>query len=555
MKLSILYSTTLLQLVLATTSYANILSITSQPSYTASSQISTSTGTSGIFTNIQQIVWTSAGAAYVSNTPEAPNWIATIDWSIQGSSAEAGQEFTLHLPNVYKFTDSNPLVALSVNNQDYAVCTYFSGQNIVNYSELQCVVSSLVTSSTSVTGVLNIPFTFNAGFGITSNELSSANAFQSGNNTITWTAGNSQLSTTVNFASGIETTLVKDPATLNFLARTLISTNQQQHMVMGSTCDNTFSGVIGFDFSASAGNGTIDCNSVLVGMTNSLNPWYFPKTNEHVTFTKTCNGPILVINYSSIPAGYRVVAEALITPAKGSSQTNVYYTNILTYNSQLVNYGYGVYWSNYNNGNSNSNGIEIVYSTDTWTGTETTVTTLPYTSTLGATETIEVLVPVSSKLSPSISTLVQSSSIAVSHVSIKSSGFSSSTMKSTRVNISSSIKPTSSTTSSIKSSSATKTITITKTVPLIGPSTKTSTIYPTTPGGTIIVEIETPVRFVTKTTTWSKTYTSTSTLYRNGAPTGTIEIEVPFPSPSTSTPWIQQWLQELENSLKNLFHW
>ena len=346
---------------------------------------------SGVFGSIDSIGYSSGSSTFNDDNPSDLYWNSVVNWKLSGATMSPGDTFTLHMPNVFRIAADTDTVGMLVNSNEYATCTFFSGEVVVAYSELQCVVNAALVPGIDASGTINFPFVFNAGFGGNAVDLTGANAYQVGSNNIVWKDGANDVQGTAVFQAGSSFNIVNDPDVLNYVVRKLPSVGQVQHIVLGATCESgTFSGQIGLIFNS---GDQIACNNANVGMSNAINSWYFPTTSSNVQYTGSCSGSQYVVNFENAPAGYRVFMDLEISPNAGSL-VDVSYVNDIVCNGQTKTHSDKVSWSQIPNTPPGSNGSEIIWTTVTWTGSTTRVTTLPFNSTNGHTQTIEIDVPI-----------------------------------------------------------------------------------------------------------------------------------------------------------------
>ncbi|RLV83161.1 Agglutinin-like protein, partial [Meyerozyma sp. JA9] len=346
---------------------------------------------SGIFTGFSNLVWQN-GANYYKALPGFPSWLATLDWSIQGSKYKAGDTFDLNMPCVFKFTTNDQTVELKVNNDAYATCTLYSGEIVTAYSQLQCTISDLVNAQTDVSGTVTVPLAFNVGGSANEVDIEDANCYTAGQNTVTFTDGDHKISIDVNFNSG-PTAGGINPDQIIYSSRVIPTLNKLQHYLVAGNCPNGYSsGTLAFTVS----NTNLDCSSFHAQVTSQLNSWYYPENSQDFNFQTSCSANTFTVTYSNIPAGLRPFIDILGSTTSASGGTPVTYTNnyYCVGDRTLHRNSRSVTWGSYKNADSGSNGNAVVLTTKTWTGTTTRVTTLPYNTNPGNTKTIEVDVPI-----------------------------------------------------------------------------------------------------------------------------------------------------------------
>ena len=320
---------------------------------------------SGIFTGFSNLVWQN-GASYYKALPGFPSWLATFEWSIQGSKYKAGDTFTLHMPCVFKFTADTQTVQLMVNNDVYATCNLYSGELITSYSELQCTISDLVNDQTDVSGTLTVPLAFNVGGSANDVDIEGANCYTAGQNTVTFTDGNNQISRNVNFNSGATAGNI-DTDQIIYSSRVIPTLNKLQHYLVAGSCDNGYSsGTLAFTTS----NTRLDCSTYHAQITLQLNSWSFPENTQDFNFQTSCSGNTFSVTYYNIPAGFRPFIDILGSTTSSSSGTPVTYTNNYYCNGDryIHSNSKSVTWSSYKNADSGSNGNAVAFTTKTGTG-------------------------------------------------------------------------------------------------------------------------------------------------------------------------------------------
>ncbi|EGW34041.1 uncharacterized protein SPAPADRAFT_134874, partial [Spathaspora passalidarum NRRL Y-27907] len=345
---------------------------------------------SGIFTSFDSLVWQKA-ASYPFAGPAYPSWISTLSWKIDGSTMSPGDTFTLNLPCVFKFTTSQTTVNLNVGSVNYATCTFNPGDIVVAFSKLECVLLDTVTPSLDAHGTVNFPVAFNVGGSALSTDLQDSTCFHNGQNTVSYYDGDNKLSTQATFAGGS----TDDPSKIVYVNRVVPSLNKQQHYLLGGNCPSGYrSGSIGMKIQNSGSQ--IDCSSVQMAITNSLNDWYFPENaDENFSYTYSCSSTSFVVNYQNIPAGYRPFIDALVQVNNGVSiSMNYVNTYTCTGSSRSTNNGKTISWGAYENNVAGGNGEAVEVVTQTYTGSTTKISTMPFSTSSDTTKTIVVNVPI-----------------------------------------------------------------------------------------------------------------------------------------------------------------
>ncbi|ODV79533.1 bacterial adhesin [Suhomyces tanzawaensis NRRL Y-17324] len=343
---------------------------------------------SGVFTSFDSLKY-QKGANYPNITPATPSWVATLSWSLDAAKVAPGDTFTLTLPCVFKFTTDSNTINLQADGATYATCTLTGGEILVPYSSMQCTVTNQISNVNLADGTVYFPLTFSVGGSANLADLQNANCFTAGTNTVTFKDGDKALSTTVDFNGGSSNNQGID--SLNYNLKVLPSINTYQHYALAGNCpDGYSSGTLGI----SGVNAVIDCSSVHAGITNDINAWYYPKSSSSdFQFQASCSSNQYTITYSNIPAGYRPFIDFLSTNP-GVSLRTVYTDTFTCKNGRRTNDGLTRTWGSYNNGGTGSNGNVVKIVTLTWTGTTTGITTLPFSTGPGNTQTVVVEVPV-----------------------------------------------------------------------------------------------------------------------------------------------------------------
>ncbi|EGW30963.1 uncharacterized protein SPAPADRAFT_156463 [Spathaspora passalidarum NRRL Y-27907] len=354
------------------------------------STIVSSKDNTGFFTSFDSLVW-EKGGNYPIISPATPNWIGTFSWTINGTTMEPGDTFTLHMPCVFKFTTHETMIEVGTDDKIFAICTFHPGDIVVAFSELKCTLLDTVTPLTEAYGTLRFPFTFNPGTSAINTDLKCATKFFDGLNTIIFTEGDKELSTQATFEGGYTYT---DPDDLVYSNRIIPTLNKMQPYLLGGNCPDGYeSGKIGMEILR--GTGLIDCNSIHARISNSFNPWYHPRSaSNSFDYTTECTSTSFVVEYQNIPAGYRPFIDMLVKVQK-NVQLSLKYINTFTCanSSSEVNKGTELTWTPYRNDNADAEGKEVVAITSTYSGRTTSITTLPHQSS-DETITIVVAIPV-----------------------------------------------------------------------------------------------------------------------------------------------------------------
>ena len=425
----------------------------------------------GVFTKIDTIEHHPNTGTYYPNIPENPSWKAVLDWSLSKEKYAAGDTFKLDLPCVSKFTSTTSSVSLNAAGVDYATCDFHNGLLTVPFSELQCTVLPTFTGARDVSGTVSFSFVFNIGSGGFGVDLTCAKKFQSGETTITWNDGKKDVSGVATFYPGysqdlgrLETGIfnVRKLPDLGLFESSFLTTDR---------CPHGYD-VITFGMRVPSGT-NIDCLSTHVGITNDLNDWYKPKSIKDFPFSGRCERDGYVVTMRDVPAGYYPVMDFLERPGQGYIQLQYVDTFVCAGYSEQIDLTTNINWNGYQDSDPGSEGNVVIYTTKTWTGSTTRVTTWPYhTGVPSQTITVEVDLPTS--------------------------------------------------TNAVTTTTSTWTGTYTTTF------TETDT-----PGGTdtVIIDVPTPTNAVTTTTsTWTGTYTTTFTETDTPGGTDTVVVDVPEPT-------------------------
>ena len=491
---------------------------------------------SGVFTKIDSLVY-EAGANYPTRAPSNPSWIATVNWVIDGSKFSAGDTFTLNLPCVFKFTTNDQTVDLVAGSTTMASCSFNPGELVVDYSELSCRMSDNVVSTTNAKGSIRFPFVFNIGGSSNPNDIKDASCLTDGTNTISFFDGDNELTTTANFEGG--SLINENPQSIVYRNRVVPSLGQQQHYLLAGNCPNGYSsGTLGFSFT----NGVADCGSAHQAISDSFNTWFMPESaSSDFQYTTSCDRNGFFIDYQNIPAGFRPFIDILGSPTGGSLRVRYTNTYVCAGSYRPIDSSRVVSWGSYQNSGTGSGGSQVVVTieTNTWTGTYTQVTTLPYTS--GGTKTIEVNVPV-----PSTTITITGTDSITETTTLPFTTGGTKTIEVivpppvTTITVTGSVTETQTTTLPVVSGE-TETVEIivptpVTTITITGSVTETqTTTLPIVSGETETVEIIVPTPVTTITITGSVTETQTTTLPIVSGETETVEIIVPTPVTPVTT--------------------
>ncbi|RLV91283.1 Agglutinin-like protein 1 [Spathaspora sp. JA1] len=311
------------------------------------------------------------GSSTILN-PVKTGWNAILSWEVDGSWMKPGDTFTLNMPCVYRFTNTEPSIHLTENSIDYANCIFSPGDIALEYSELKCVLLPTVNQLTKAIGTISIPLTFNAGYSASTIDLKCSKYFHDGVNTVSFYDGDNVLSTQATFQRGVSTTA----SIIVYELRNIPSLNKQQQYLLQGTCARGYSqgrlGVIIY-----GGTGLIDCSSVRAYASNSFNDWYLPESIDEILFTLDCSSREVNVRYENVPAGYRVFLEVFYHRTAGV-QLDVDYVNryICAGSSVIHENSVAILWQAYFGEQIVPKDLEVV--TKTWTGSTIQMSTATY---------------------------------------------------------------------------------------------------------------------------------------------------------------------------------
>ncbi|KGQ84357.1 hypothetical protein MEO_04787, partial [Candida albicans P94015] len=470
--------------------------------------VSTAKTITGVFNSFNSLTWANA-ANYGYQTPETPTWTAVLGWSLNSTTADAGDTFTLIMPCVFKFITSQTSVDLTADGVSYATCDFNAGEEFTTFSSLSCTVNSVSVSYDKASGTVKLPFSFNVGGTGSSVDLTDSKCFTAGKNTVTFTDGDTEISTSVDFqASPISSS--------GYIAsaRVVPSLNKASSLFVSPQCENGYtSGIMGFVTSQGA---TIDCSNINIGISKGLNDWNFPVSSESFTYTKTCSSSGIIVEYENVPAGYRPFVDAYISSENVEQYTLTYANEYTCKNGNTVVDPFTLTWTGYKNSEADSNGDIIVVTTKTVTASTTAVTTLPFNPTVDKTETIEVLQP------------IPTTTITTSYVGVTTSyeTFTATIGGTATVIVDTPYH-----------------ITTTVTTFWTGSVTTTTTYSnPTGSVDTVIVELPSPAPTVTTTEFWSESFASTTTVTNPPDGTNSVIIKEPYnPTVTTTEFWSESF--------------
>ncbi|KAG7664413.1 uncharacterized protein J8A68_002086 [[Candida] subhashii] len=348
------------------------------------SATATSKAISGIFTSFDSLEWKGNG---YPQEPHSKSWFVTMSWRIDGSQAAAGDTFKLTLPYVFKFTTTDSSVDLKVDQTSYATCKFQPGETLIEFSELECIMLSSVVPTTYAIGTITFSMVFACGGSLFPIELKAASQFDQGVNEISFWDGKNQLS--------IQTTFAKSAAMDNLVYknRGLPVLNKVSLLAGAGTCPYGYlSGTLGMTIETR--NIQLDCSNIHGGISNDLNPWHLPKSiSTDFDFTLSCSTYKVTMNYQKIPEGYRPFLDSL-GKITGAGFQDIKYENYFRCSDERwLEKGWTISWDPKELGLTGSDGWDVVYTTSTWTGSYTQLTTMPFSTGIDKTMTIIVQVP------------------------------------------------------------------------------------------------------------------------------------------------------------------
>ncbi|EGW32297.1 uncharacterized protein SPAPADRAFT_153035 [Spathaspora passalidarum NRRL Y-27907] len=359
-----------------------LILVTFSLSITLSKQIT------GVFTSFDSLEWEGKGEPM----PAYPTWWASLSWEIDGSIMNSGDTFTLHMPCVFKFATSEDQLDLVTVNPDtgnpitYAACNLISGDVVVSFSELQCILSEEVQASTHVFGSLNVPIIFNIGFAGSNVDLVCASMFQKGTNMISFSDGDTIISTEAEFGQG-RTQMFRESSVLNKAELILVHDNFD-------LCGEGLS-LLGLVMEFETPGGRFDCNSMGVGITNELNAWGAPTTFEKLLEPiPICDNTLFAYDFRrGVPPGFPFIYISVKLPNR-----QPYFITLSTiYNCDGGGDAYRTTSSisgTYANDDPGPDVDAVDLVTQTYTGSSTQVSTVTFDPNLDRTMTIIVQVPV-----------------------------------------------------------------------------------------------------------------------------------------------------------------
>ncbi|KAK6460831.1 Hyphally regulated cell wall protein N-terminal-domain-containing protein [Scheffersomyces coipomensis] len=299
-----------------------VTSSLTEETYLSSDSINTATPSSkGLgFTHIENIDPVHVISSSVSSAgfAMAPVWNASVGWELQVGRT-LGSNFSLTLPNVFGFYSPNygkskrdlyGDIFLEVDGIMYAKCNPVHGSLFNSSSSLEC--TSLQDVNSQVSGILHLLIMFNVGGSSRDSDIYSAGNLSSGTQTISFITDDDRvISKEIYLSGGSESP--EDPEDFVYSVRAMEWDNSNIYYVLAGKCSSTFgNGKI----SLTLREGRINCDSWEARITNNLNDWYFPKSYETSSTInlESCNENEIVVNYSNVPAGYRVFLDVIGQP-------------------------------------------------------------------------------------------------------------------------------------------------------------------------------------------------------------------------------------------------
>ena len=248
----------------------------------------------GVFTLIDDCVWSNGGYEYPAALPLFPSWMTTLLWTIDGSQHHVGDKVVLDMPCVFKLTASLPKFSLAVGNENYADCTFFNGEDVSDLAQLKCTITKAPSKGSSVKGKVTVPLAFNAG--LTGSDIDSkcAKAFSPQDGSFTFTDGANNLTGKAKF-EGFSGKLYSLQRTLPSLGKALFFVNTEDN------CDQGYdNGVLGVTL-----ENAIDCDTVTAGFASKYNAFgYLEEYTTEFPHSVECLGNSLTLRYNNVPTGY-----------------------------------------------------------------------------------------------------------------------------------------------------------------------------------------------------------------------------------------------------------
>ncbi|EGW32396.1 uncharacterized protein SPAPADRAFT_138016, partial [Spathaspora passalidarum NRRL Y-27907] len=362
---------------------------------------------SPVFTDFISCEWENGGD-FPFALPINPKWMVKVGWTIDQSTMQVGDTFTLHMPCVYKFPTSDKTFKLSHNNIDYASCQLKPGDVVLGYSEVSCVINE-VPSAGSVSGEATFPVTFNAGLSGAATDLQCSSRFHEGTNTIIFNDGNTEISTTVNFQKDTDNDFDK----IAYVHKYIPNLNRFQDYLLAGNCPNGYkSGKLGIQLALTSE--VIDCSNAKAHISNMFNDWMYPTAAQNLIASIECGPDSFTVEYGEIPPGYRPFITAFLLDPQFSG-TYVNYINTYTCKGEDKEHENDevVLWKPSNDGMTGATAQRVIVVTQTYTGSTTSATTLPFETGPGKTMTIQVNVPI-----PTITTTSTYIGISTSYTTI-----------------------------------------------------------------------------------------------------------------------------------------
>lgn len=248
----------------------------------------------GVFTLIDDCMWSNGGYEYPAALPLFPSWMTTLLWTIDGSQHHVGDKVVLDMPCVFKLTASLPKFSLAVGNENYADCTFFNGEDVSDLAQLKCTITKAPSKGSSVKGKVTVPLAFNAG--LTGSDIDSkcAKAFSPQDGSFTFTDGANNLTGKAKF-EGFSGKLYSLQRTLPSLGKALFFVNTEDN------CDQGYdNGVLGVTL-----ENAIDCDTVTAGFASKYNAFgYLEEYTTEFPHSVECLGNSLTLRYNNVPTGY-----------------------------------------------------------------------------------------------------------------------------------------------------------------------------------------------------------------------------------------------------------
>ena len=419
----------------------------------------------GVFTDLTSITCVNRQEAK-DHDPESSIWTTHWDWSLPAGKYSPGDTFGLDLPCI-QTTVTPPVINLSSGGKNYATCLLTGADSYSNeMPKFDCKILDEVLDNISVSGKLSFPVQFNAGGSVGPQDLTCAKMTQGGDNTIKFNDGKNTFTAPVTFKGNYPKS--NNPGRyMRWQGDKSIT-----HWLVEDLCPKGYKSIT-YKLNV---NNTIftDCSKSGAAITNKYNAWERPETAETTSVTHKCTDHSITATANNVPAGYRPTIDLTIIKSP-----DIYYTfytvkYVCAGTSKEISDTSDKRWTKWKEESTGSSGDVIIYTTKTYSGSTTMVSTLSTpTGTQEKTITVQVIVPT----------------------------------------------PTTVVTSTWN---GTESRTITRTA---------------TPGGTNTVIVEVPTPVTTLTETWTGTEPTTVTQSASSGGTNTVIVQVPTPVTTLTETW------------------